>query len=568
MHARHLAALGCLLAALIGMGSNSGRARDARAAGQPASDICVGECTHNGAVSVDDLVTGVNIALGIRGVDACPEFDANGDGDVTIDELVQAVNNALTGCPTQPTATATLAGSATFTETPTDTATPVATATDTPTAEATATDTATPDETATDTATPGETATDTATPAPTGTDTQTPTPHVPFCNLPGSRQSTANGLVVVPGGPTNTPDLSFLHIPVGFCAHYFARVGNTRQLRFAPGGELFVASPITGTTGGGLGGQAAIIVLPDDDHDGVADAPVTFLRSLQSTQGLLFANGYLYYQDHTKIMRVPYTAGDRVAAGPSEQVADITIYTSGLHWPKTLDLADDGTIYVGNGGDQGEFCTPTHPFHGGILKLDGSPGGTPVAKGLRNPISVRCAHGHNLCFAVELARDFSADIGGREKLFPIRQDDDWGFPCCATKDQPFPDITPKPDCSGVATEGGAFIIGETPFDLDFETGKWPAPWNHRVYVPLHGAAGSWTGARVVAIGMDPITGELIPGSDLPGEANGTFAEFATGWDDGTLHHGRPANVAFAADGRLFLGNDNNGVILWIAPLDL
>ena len=44
--------------------------------------------------------------------------------------------------------------------------------------------------------------------------------------------------------------------------------------------------------------------------------------------------------------------------------------------------------------------------------------------------------------------------------------------------------------------------------------------------------------------------------------------FATGWDDGSREHGRPAAVAFAADGRLFLGNDNNGDIFWIAPLDL
>src|SRR5262249_45024949 len=386
--------------------------------------------------------------------------------------------------------------------------------------------------------------------------------------LPGSQRHTADGVFVVPGGTPSPSDLSFLHLPAGFCAHFYGQVGNTRQIRFAPGGELFVASPTTGTTGGGGGGKPAIVVLPDDDHDGVADANLVFLNNLPSTQGLMFANGFLYYQDHTKIMRVPYTAGDRAASGSSEQVVDITIYTSGLHWPKTLDIADDGTIYVGNGGDQGERCDPAHPFHGGILKIDGSAGGAPVAKGLRNPISVRCAPGHNFCFALELARDFTAAQGGREKLFPIRDGDDWGFPCCATKDLPFPDIRPVPDCSNIATESGSFLIGDTPFDLDFETGKWPAPWDHRVYVPLHGAASTWFGARVVSIAMNPDTGEVIPGSDLPGGDNGALSEFASGWDDHTLLHGRPANVAFAPDGRLFLGDDNSGVIMWIAPFDL
>jgi glucose/arabinose dehydrogenase len=45
-----------------------------------------------------------------------------------------------------------------------------------------------------------------------------------------------------------------------------------------------------------------------------------------------------------------------------------------------------------------------------------------------------------------------------------------------------------------------------------------------------------------------------------------MVDFATGWDDGTQTHGRPATVTFSADGRLFVANDNNGVVFWIAPL--
>ena len=31
-------------------------------------------------------------------------------------------------------------------------------------------------------------------------------------------------------------------------------------------------------------------------------------------------------------------------------------------------------------------------------------------------------------------------------------------------------------------------------------------------------------------------------------------------------HGRPAALTFAPDGRLFLANDNDGSIIWIAPV--
>jgi glucose/arabinose dehydrogenase len=289
---------------------------------------------------------------------------------------------------------------------------------------------------------------------------------------------------------------------------------------------------------------------------------------------MLFANGHFYYQDGnppgTKIWRMPYTTGQRQATA-AELVANVTYYTSGLHWPKNMDMADDGTIYVGNGGDQGEGCTVPHPFHGGIATIDPAPGpnpaGTPIVKGMRNPISVRCPKGHDVCFALELAKDYTAGSGGREKLIPIRKGDDWGFPCCATANLPYSDAPSGTDCSMVAQENNSFLIGDTPFDMDFERGFWPGTWQGRIYVVTHGAAGSWTGARMVAIPTDPKTGMPTPSSNTGGSDMG-MVDFATGWDDGSLMHGRPAALAFASDGRLFVGNDNTGVIFWIAPIGM
>jgi Ca2+-binding EF-hand superfamily protein len=40
----------------------------------------------------------VNIALGNAPVSSCPAFDRNGDGEVSINELIAAVNAALNGC--------------------------------------------------------------------------------------------------------------------------------------------------------------------------------------------------------------------------------------------------------------------------------------------------------------------------------------------------------------------------------------------------------------------------------------------------------------------------------------
>ncbi len=61
--------------------------------------VCVGDCSADGEVTVDELIVGVNIALGSATVETCTPIDANQDRDVTIDEIVSAVNAALVGCP-------------------------------------------------------------------------------------------------------------------------------------------------------------------------------------------------------------------------------------------------------------------------------------------------------------------------------------------------------------------------------------------------------------------------------------------------------------------------------------
>jgi glucose/arabinose dehydrogenase len=513
---------------------------------------CPGDCGGDGTVGIEDLIKGVNIALGHQPVTNCAAMDGDSDGRVAIQELIRAVSMSLVGCGTAPTATATASGGAT------------ATTSAAPTATTPSTETAT----ATPTATPGVTP-----PTATPTDTPATVTPMPFCALPGSVQSTGPGVSVVAGGAPNAPDLSFIRLPIGFCVHYFGNVRNTRKLRFAPNGDLFVASPSKFSTSNGQNGRAEIVILPDDDGDGTADSVVTYLGQLPETVGLLFTDGFLYYQDRTRIMRVPYTAGDRAPAGDSEEVVNIS-YSSFLHWPKSIDQSDDGTIYVTNGGDETDPCPPKE-VRGSIWKVDGSPNGALVAQGFRNPISLRCVRGHNTCFAIELTRDYSTPQGGREKLLPVREGDDWGFPCCATKDRPYDD-RPGPDCSGVAQEINSFFVGNTPFDLDYELGKWPEPWGNRAYVPIHGAYGSWKGARLVGIELDAMTGQVLPGSDLSGMSRGAMADFATGWDPTEVNSpcaargrcSRPTAVAFAPDGRLFMGNDTTGEIIWIAPMGL
>lgn len=66
--------------------------------GDPTTAMCAGDCNNNGVVTVDELLTLVNIALGNAAVGTCLAGDANHDMHITIDELLAAVHNALTDC--------------------------------------------------------------------------------------------------------------------------------------------------------------------------------------------------------------------------------------------------------------------------------------------------------------------------------------------------------------------------------------------------------------------------------------------------------------------------------------
>jgi hypothetical protein len=84
-----------------------------------AQTSCVGDCQGTGTGSIESLVTLVSIALGNAPLSACPHGVPTDAQVVTVALLVQAVNNALGGCPgPQATATSTPLTTSTFTPTP------------------------------------------------------------------------------------------------------------------------------------------------------------------------------------------------------------------------------------------------------------------------------------------------------------------------------------------------------------------------------------------------------------------------------------------------------------------
>ena len=60
---------------------------------------CVGDCNGNLRVTLNELVLGTTIALGIRPLSDCLPFDSNHDSALSISELTAAVAAGLVSCP-------------------------------------------------------------------------------------------------------------------------------------------------------------------------------------------------------------------------------------------------------------------------------------------------------------------------------------------------------------------------------------------------------------------------------------------------------------------------------------
>jgi hypothetical protein len=70
---------------------------DATPTPTPTPGPCVGDCNNDGRVTVDEILTFVNIALGTAEPSACVDGIPSGS-QVDIALILQAVNHALNGC--------------------------------------------------------------------------------------------------------------------------------------------------------------------------------------------------------------------------------------------------------------------------------------------------------------------------------------------------------------------------------------------------------------------------------------------------------------------------------------
>ncbi|HVR60474.1 MAG TPA: hypothetical protein VMU50_01170 [Polyangia bacterium] len=354
-------------------------------------------------------------------------------------------------------------------------------------------------------------------------------------------------------------------LPSGFCARLYTKLAEPRTLALAPNGDIFVGAPSDSPPGGASGGPGAIVVLSDDNHDGIAEQS-TFLSDGNNVHGLAIGGGYLYFTRGdfqmgatmvgADVWRTPYTTGQRKEVGPREALHLPTSFGDGGRWTHGLARSPVGGQVIVS---RGEYGSCGNSMGGEISRVETGGALTTLAAAFRNPMYLRCHFTDEVCAATELGEDLAT--GAVEKFLIVKMGTNYGYPCCFDRNMPSSSADAT-QCAAVTPEEASFPLSQTPFGFDWERGLWPEPYRNGIFVALHGSAYSnppWEGARVV----------FAPASSTTHAPMGDWRAFMDGFANynGDLLK-RPSDIVFSPDGRMFIADDEGGLIYWVAPTSL
>jgi glucose/arabinose dehydrogenase len=398
-------------------------------------------------------------------------------------------------------------------------------------------------------------------------------------------------------------DTAGLSLPPGFCATVFADdLGHARHMAVAADGTVYVNTWSGRYYRGGDAPPAGgfLVALRDADGDGRAET----VRRFGPTQaegsaggtGIALYSGGLYAEMNDKIVRYPLTAGQLVPTTASVTVLSGMPLT-GDHPMHPFAIDRTGGMFVNSGspsnacqhenrqaGSPGKAPCEELATRAGIWRYDAAktdqrftPAGR-FASGIRNAggISFDTA-GH--MYAVQHGRDqlsqnwpalYRAEQGPvlpSEELMAPAQGDDFGWPACYYDgDQGKLVLAPEYGgdggkavgvCAGKKPPVAAFPAHWAPNDvMAYGGGSFPAAYRSGVFIAFHG---SWNRAPAPQDGYKVVFQPLADG-----RPSGRYIVFADGFAGAFKEPGRaaarPAGLAMAPDGALYIADDVHGRI--------
>jgi glucose/arabinose dehydrogenase len=405
--------------------------------------------------------------------------------------------------------------------------------------------------------------------------------HFTIADLPKpfATASAGNGPKIV-AAPAN----ALVSVPPGFTVKkFFSGLSNSRLLRVAPNGDIFISET----------GRNRIHVLRAKDGAGEPSTNQVFAGELERPFGLAFYPPgdnpqWLYVANINSVVRFPYHNGDLVASGPPEVIVPKLCDSHGGHTTRDVVFSLDGKrmfISVGSGSNVAEQMAKKTPDEIKAWEAEHGFGATWGSEENRADVLVTDPLGHEplhtyatgIRNAVGLAinpvtgelwvsvneRDALGDNLVPDYVTHVKEGGFYGWPWyyMGNFEDPRhagerPDLAGKAIVPDVLEQSHSASLEMTFYTATNGVAAFPAEYLGDAFVALHG---SWnrttrTGYKLIRVHMDH------------GVATGQYDDFMTGFVvDNQSVWGRPVGVTVAHDGALLVTEDGHGTIWRITP---
>jgi glucose/arabinose dehydrogenase len=347
-----------------------------------------------------------------------------------------------------------------------------------------------------------------------------------------------------PSSIVSQPENAAFYVPKGFKVNLFAEgdFSHPRMMALAPNGDVFVADSYADK----------VIVLRDNNKDGVADERFTFAEGLNSPFGMAFFKDWFYVANTDSVVRFKYQTGQTKAAGEPEKIITLTAGGYNQHWTRDIVFSPDGKLYL-SVGSASNVSAGEEPMRAAISVFDPDGKNFRVfASGLRNAVGIAFNPASKELWAAVNERDGLGDELVPDFVTSVKDGAFYGWPFSyiGQNEDPRrkgenPELVKKAIVPDVLVASHSAALG-----MVFYSGKmFPEEYNGDAFVALHG---SWnrqklTGYKIIRI-------RFKKGKPV----GNVYEDFLTGWlpdENGSEVWGRPVGLLVAADGSLLICDD-------------
>ncbi|WP_276485585.1 PQQ-dependent sugar dehydrogenase [Paraflavitalea pollutisoli] len=343
--------------------------------------------------------------------------------------------------------------------------------------------------------------------------------------------------------------VSKLKVPTGFRVQVAASgLGKPRMMAVGANNSLYITRRDVGD----------VLLLQQMDANGQFQSLKTIVAQFNGVHGITIHDGWLYLCATKKLTRGKLNADGTV--GPLDTLIN-DLPDGGQHDNRTIAFGPDNKLYVTVGSDCND-CKETNPEHATILQMNAD--GTErvvYARGLRNTLGFDWHPQTRELWGMDHGTDWRGDEIPPEELNKIVKNGDYGWPLVFGKQTVDPTredpVGSTKEAYAKTTQPAVWLFPAHAAPIDFRflgnapQANYPAGYATDALVTWHG---SWNRQQPEGFKVQRI--RFVNGQPIAVE------DFLTGFFDpvAKTRFGRPAGLAIAPNGVIFISDDAGGVV--------